>query len=97
MEPLFAFLRERGNFTRGYLDESVLAGYSYSKCQCNILDTVNLLKDLGLYPHQNMSVTTPTQIIQHLGFVLNLIAMNVPMTDAKIAELTETARIDHTE
>ena len=32
MKPVFAFLRERGNLTRGYLDDSVLAGYSYSEC-----------------------------------------------------------------
>ena len=83
MKPVFAFLRERGNLTRGYLDDSVLAGYSYSECQSNISDTINLLKDLGIYPHQNMSVTTPTQIIQHLGFVLNFIEINVSMTDAK--------------
>ena len=83
MKPVFAFLRERGNLTSGYLDDSVLAGYSYSECQSNFLDTINLLKDLGLYPHQNIYVTTPTQTIQHLGFVLNFIEMNVSMTDAK--------------
>ena len=76
-----------------YLDDSVLASYSYFECQSNILDTINLLKDLGLYPDENKSVTTLTQIIQYLGFVLNFIEMNVSMTDAKIAKLTETAQI----
>ena len=93
MKSVFAFLRERGNLTSGYLDDSVLAGYSYSECQSNFLDTINLLKVLGVYPHENKSVTSPTQIIQHLGFVLNFIEMNVSMTDAKIAKLTETTRI----
>ena len=45
---------------------------------------------MGLYPHDNKSVTTATQIIQHLGFVLNFIDLTVFMTDAKITKLTET-------
>ena len=53
MKPVFAFLRERGHLSSGYQGDSVLVGYSYSERQSNILDTVNLLKDLGLYPHEN--------------------------------------------
>ena len=61
----------------------------------NVLDTINLLKDLGLYPHENTSVTTSTQITQHLGFVLNFIntTVSVSMTDTNITRLTEKAWI----
>ena len=89
MKPVFAFLRERGHLSSGYKDDSVLEGYSYSERQSNILDTINLLKDLGLYPHENRSVTISTQTTQHLGFVLNFIDMTVSMTDTKITRLTQ--------
>ena len=93
MKPMFSFLRERGHLSSSYQDDSVLVGYSYSERQSNILDTINLLKDLGLHPHENKSVTTSTQITQHLGFVLNFINMTVSMTDTNITRLTEKAWI----
>jgi hypothetical protein len=92
MKPVFATLRERGHISSGYLDDSLLVGYSYGECQSNIVDTTTLLKNLGLYPHEDKSVTTPTQIIQHLGFVLNSIDMTVSLTREKIATLTRLAQ-----
>ena len=64
---------------------SLLVGYSYAECKSNIVDTTNLLKTLGLYPHEDKSVTTPAQIIQHLGFVLNSTDMTVSPTEGKKA------------
>ena len=93
MKPVFASLRERGHIFSGYLDDSLLVGYSYAECQTNIVDTTNLLRNLGLYPHEDKSVTTPTQIIQHLRFILNSIDMTVSLTEAKIATLTEIAQL----
>ena len=93
MKPVFASLRERGHISSGYLDDSLLVGYSYAECQTNIVDTTNLLRNLGLYPHEDKSVTTPTQMIQHLGFILNSIDMTVSLTEAKIATLTEIAQL----
>ncbi len=83
MKPVFATLRERGHISSGYLDDSLLL--SYCECQSNIVDTTTLLKNLGLYPHEDKSVTTPTctQIIQHLGFVLNCIDITVSLTREK--------------
>jgi hypothetical protein len=92
MKPVFATLRERGHISSGYLDDSLLVGYSYGECQSNIVDTTTLLKNLGLYPHEDKSITTPTQIIQHLGFVLNSIDMTVSLTREKIATLTRLAQ-----
>ena len=88
MKPVFASLRERGHLSSGYLDDSLLEGYLYSECKSNIVDTTNLLENLGLYPHEDKSVTKPTQIIQLLGFVLNSIDMTVSLTKGKISTLT---------
>ena len=93
MKPVFASLRERGHLSSGYLDDSLLVGYSYTECKSNIVDTTNLLTNLGLYPHEDKSVTIPTQIIQHLGFVLNSIDMTVSLTEAKISTLTQIAQL----
>ena len=93
MKPVFASLRERGHLSSGYLDDSLLVGYSYAECKSNIVDTTNLLTNLGLYPHEDKSVTIPTQIIQHLGFVLNSIDMTVSLTEEKISTLTQIAQL----
>ena len=93
MKPVLASLRERGHLSSGYLDDSLLVGYSYTECKSNIVDTTNLLTNLGLYPHEDKSVTIPTQIIQHLGFVLNSIDMTVSLTEGKISTLTQIAQL----
>ena len=93
MKPVFASLRERGHLSSGYLDDSLLVGYSYTECKSNIVDTTNLLTNLGLCPHEDKSVTIPTQIIQHLGFVLNSIDMTVSLTEGKISTLTQIAQL----
>jgi hypothetical protein len=57
MKPVFATLRGKGHLSSTYLDDSWLAGYSYEECKSNIEDTTNLLRELGLYPHEDKSVT----------------------------------------
>ena len=42
MKPVFASLRERGHISSGYLDDSLLVGYSYAECQTNIVDNKSL-------------------------------------------------------
>ena len=92
-ETCVCILSKRGHLSSAWLPRWLrLVGYSYSEKQSNILDTINLPKDLGLYPRDNKSVTTHIQIIQHLGFVLNFIGMTVFMPEAKITKLTEMAR-----
>ena len=93
MKPVFATLRGKGHLSSTYLDDSWLVGYSYEECKSNIEETSNLLRELGLYPHENKSVTTPTQVIQHLGFILNSIDMTVSLTIEKINKLRDIAQL----
>ena len=93
MKPVFATLGGKGHLSRTYLDDSWLVGYSYEECKSNIEDTTNLLRELGRYPHEDKSVTTPTQIIQHLGFILISIDMTVSLTNGKINKLREIAQL----
>ena len=49
--------------------------------------TENLFKSLGFYINVNMSVTTPTQELEHLGFLLNSVNMTVTLTKRKVDNL----------
>ena len=93
MKPVFATLGGKGHLSSTYFDDSWFVGYSYEECKSNIVDTTNLLRELGLYPHEDKSVTTPTQIIQHRGFILNSIDMTVSLTNERINKLREIAQL----
>ena len=81
MKPVFSHLRGKGHISSGYIDDSFLVGYSNSECQLNVDDTLQCFHELGFLTHDDKSVTTPTQIIQHLGFVLNSIEMTISISE----------------
>jgi hypothetical protein len=87
LKPVYAYLRSLGHVSSGYLDDSFLEGDTYRCCENNVTATVNLLDSLGFSPHQEKSITTPSQIIEHLGFLLNSIDMTVSITDRKLVKL----------
>ncbi|CAB4007500.1 Transposon Tf2-6 poly [Paramuricea clavata] len=83
MKPVFSHLRGKGHISSGYIDDSFLVGYSNSECQLNVDDTLQCFHELGFLIHDDKSVITPTQIIQHLGFVLNSIEMTIFISEEK--------------
>ncbi|CAB4008358.1 Hypothetical predicted protein, partial [Paramuricea clavata] len=81
-KPEYAYLRSQGHVSIGYLEDSFLeedtyqsCKNTYQSCENNVTTTANLLDSLGFSPHQEKSVTTPSQIIEHLGFLSNSIDM----------------------
>ena len=60
-------------------------------CKTNIEDTLQCFHDLGLLTHDDKSGMTPTQIIQHLGFVLNSIDMTVSISVEKRNKFCDVA------
>ena len=74
-----------------YQDDSFLEGDSYHSCVDNVQETVGLFENLGFSPHMDKSITTPSQIIEYLGFVLNSIDMNVSITSRKLTKLQDLA------
>ena len=64
-----------------------LLGYSSDECQDNIDDTLNLYQELGFLPHEVKSVTIPTQVWHHLGFILNSLDMAVSISEEKHGKL----------
>ena len=84
MKPVFSFLRQKGFISSGYLDDSFLVGHSFDVCMNNIITTSDLFTRLGFDINTDKSVTTPTQQIVHLGFVLDSVTMTVNIGSKKI-------------
>ena len=87
LKPVFAYLRRKGYISSGYLDDSLLMGQTLRECQLNVDDTLHIFHSLGFMPHDTKSITTPTQTIEHLGFVLNSVEMTVSISSAKYQKL----------
>ncbi|WAR20627.1 YI31B-like protein [Mya arenaria] len=67
MKPVYASLRMMGHKNSGYIDDSLLMGDTYSECEQNVHDTVNLMAKLGFMIHETKSVIVPTRKITFLG------------------------------
>ena len=87
MKPVLAKLRQKGHESVQYIDDGFLKGFTYKECQQNLMDTVQLLQDMGFIIHPEKSVLTPVQEITFLGFVLNSSTMTVSLTEEKKAKI----------
>ena len=87
LKPVYAHLRQLGHITAGYIDDSFIMASSYDECVNSVEFTANLFMSLGFYINVNKSVTTPTQELEHLGFMLNSVNMIVTLTKRKVDNL----------
>ena len=92
MKTVYSTLRTRGLVSSGYLDDSFLLGDSFGQRQTNVNNTYTLFGDLGFNLSKEKSVTQPTQVLEHLGFVLNSINMTVSLAGEKIDSITRLAQ-----
>ena len=92
MKPVFSDIRELGHISSGYLDDSFSLGFSFDEFQINIDDTLKLYQDLGLLPHEVKSVTIPTQVLHHPGFILNSLDMTVSISEEKHEKFKHAAQ-----
>ncbi|VDI09336.1 Hypothetical predicted protein [Mytilus galloprovincialis] len=83
LKVVFSKLRSKGHCNTPYIDDSLLVSKTFSGCQSNIIDTVQLLDDLGFTIHPDKFVLQPTQVIVCLGFVINSITMCIRVTKEK--------------
>ena len=91
LKPVFANLRLKGHVSSGYLDDSFLEGDTSEACSSNVQDTLTLLGDLDFCPNLDKSVVQPTQVLEHLGFILNSLDMSVSITDRNFGKLLDSA------
>ena len=81
----FAYLRSQAGIACiGYVDGSLYLAHTYKECYSNTLTAVKLFTSLGFRINPKKSMTTPTQTIEYLCFVLSSINMTVKLTDKKI-------------
>ena len=91
LKPVFSHLREQGHVSSGYIDDTFLEGDTYDICKQNVTATLELLDELGFSVQREKSVTEPTQIMEHLGFILNSLNMTVTLTSEKYNTIGEKA------
>ena len=83
MKPVFSYLRSKGHINSYFLDDSFLLGATKEDCAQNISDTGNVLDWLGFILNLKKSIREPTQIMQHLGNIINTVDMLVYLPEEK--------------
>ena len=92
MKPVYAKLRQMGYLNSGYIDDSFLLGDTRQECECNVLDTVSVMTDLGFIKHESKSVMIPVQNLVFLGNHIDSQRMIVYLTDSRKCVLTEECK-----
>ena len=87
IKPVYSALRVRGLISSGCLDGSFLLGMSYEQSRMNVNRTSQFVRAFGFYISDEKSIFQPTQIIAHLGFILNSIDMTVTLNVSQIAAI----------
>ena len=80
-------LRLINHVVSGYIDDLYLQGSTYQKCAINVLDSVQMLDNLGLVIHPEKSVFIPQQKMIFLGFIIDSVRMIVMVTEDNIHKL----------
>ena len=89
LKPVYANLRQQGQESSGYIDDSYLQGDDFANCVANVKATVNAFDSLGLITHPEKSALIPTQQLTYLGFMLDSVEMKIFLTPKKIERLTK--------
>ena len=92
LKPAFSTLRKRGHANVAYIDDSLLISKSERECAENILETAELLDNLGLTINKEKSVFTPSKTIQFLGFIINSELMSVTLTEDRANSIKEKCK-----
>ena len=82
MKPVLAHLPAKGIVCSLYIDDFYIQGSSYEECEKNVRYTSYVIESLG-FAISDKSILTPSQIIYHLGFVLNSVDMTVSLSHKK--------------
>ncbi len=84
-----AYLREHYDInTAAYIDDLLVTHDSIKQCHMAARTMVQLLQNLG-FTISPKSILKPTQIIEHVGFVINSINMKVYLPPEKIQNISE--------
>ena len=79
----FGHLRSQGYNSVAYEADSYLQRDAYQSCLTNILDNVNLLRELGFVIHSDKLLFTPSQTILFFRFIISLKHITLSSTNEK--------------
>jgi hypothetical protein len=84
LRPVVAYLRERGIRLVIYLDDILIFNSSKAALLHDLRTVVNLLLFLGFVINYDKSVTTPLQIMDYLGVVVDSLRLSFSLPSAKV-------------
>lgn len=91
LREVVAFLRSRGVRLAIYLDDILIMGSTYEEALRSMLECRKLLEQLGFTINLDKSVMTPSQRIEHLGFLWDSEAMQIQVPAIKLRALRQRA------
>jgi hypothetical protein len=62
LKPVYAFLRKKGYSNIPYIDDSLLKAKTYHSCEQNVLETINIMDNLGFTINPEKSVFKPSHL-----------------------------------
>ena len=92
MKPVYATLRQLGHTNSGYIDDSLLVAEDFESCENNVVDTVDLMSNLGFLIHETKSVLIPTTKILFLGNWIDSVAMIVYLPEEKVQKIVSECK-----
>ncbi|KAG1085517.1 hypothetical protein G6F42_021365 [Rhizopus arrhizus] len=91
-KPILEHLRSQGFRISAYLDDWLLIAESKQLAVSQARQVVSLLQDLSWLINYKKSVLTPTQQLEHLGFVLNTRDMTALLPPAKLRDIRRSIK-----
>ncbi len=92
MKPVVAFLRGFGIRLIIYFDDLLIFNDSFSGLLRDLKTVVDLLESLGFIVNYKKSVTTPQEIMEYLGVVINSITLEFSLPPEKVAAIVKLCR-----
>ena len=89
LKPPLSYLREKGCFVVGYIDDFFTKGMTKALCRCHVKDIIDLLRALGFTISPEKSFLDPDTKVVYLGFLINSEKMIVTLTREKQVDLAK--------
>jgi hypothetical protein len=75
-----------------YMDDTLLRAPQFDLASSNTQLVGNLFQQAGFLLHRDKSVTTPTQQIKYLGFIIDSLTLCISLPDDKVKKLREAVK-----
>jgi hypothetical protein len=92
MKPVFAYFRSLGIRTSYFIDDSIYLNQLIKLLREQIAFVMDTLVSLGFMLNMEKSLVIPTQIITHLGFLLNSLTMVVKLPEKKVNKVVDQCK-----